>query len=356
MIKRFYVTVALVILLVGALPALAQDWDKGVSLYNQKQYRPAISEFHAVLKANPDYWQAWFYIGASHYQLQGYEDSIDAFQNYVKGAEKDEKSQVTGYYYIGFSEYQLKQYDKAIPALSNYITLSDRLKLKIDPTARAALGRSFIFTNKYNEAISPLTSAAAEMKTDTNNYYYIAYAHYKLNHDDQAITALNQALAINAKDRDSLSLLGSIYLAGWKQNPAMLKQAIAVGERLVAVDNTEQAWSLLGQGYLLDKQYAKAAPFLDKYARAHQDSSAAWYNAGLAFSRSSQWKPAAEALAQSVKLAPTNTAALLELGYVYESDNQPDKALAAYQQAYEASGRHDETARASIDRLKQSKP
>jgi tetratricopeptide (TPR) repeat protein len=43
--------------------------------------------------------------------------------------------------------------------------------------------------------------------------------------------------------------------------------------------------------------------------------------------------------------------ALLELGYVYESDNQFDKALVAYERAFEASGRRDETARAGIDRI-----
>ena len=356
MIKKFSVTVGvLAVIASAALTSFAQDWEKAVSLFNQKQYRPAIREFHAVLNTNPDYWQAWYYIGAGHYHLQGYENSIDAFQKYIKSAEKDEKGQVTGHYFIGFSHYQLKQYDKAIPELKDYIALSEKLQLTVDITARAALGRSYIFTERFNEAIPPLTAAAAEMKTDTNNHYYIGFAHHKLGRDDQAIPALNRALAINPKDADTLSLLGGIYLARWK-DAAMLKQAISTGERLLAVENNERAWSLLGQAYLLDRQYAKAAPLLDKFARAHMDSGSAWYNLGLAYSRSSQWTPAAEALEQAVKIAPNNTAALLELAYVYESDKQPAKALVAYEKAYEASGRRDETARASIERLKQSKP
>src|SRR5215468_149342 len=147
-----------VLLLACAVTVVAQDWDHAVSLYNQKQYRPAIKEFHAVLKANPDAWQSWYYIGASHFQLQSYEDSIDAFQNYVKAAAKDEKAQATAYYFIGFSYYQLKQYDKAVPALSNHITLSEKTQQKVDPTARAALGRSYIFANKFAEAIPVLTT------------------------------------------------------------------------------------------------------------------------------------------------------------------------------------------------------
>ncbi|HWP41972.1 MAG TPA: tetratricopeptide repeat protein, partial [Blastocatellia bacterium] len=59
---------------------------------------------------------------------------------------------------------------------------------------------------------------------------------------------------------------------------------------------------------------------------------------------------------QAIKLAPTNTAAMLELGYVYESDKQYEKALSAYERAYEASGRRDEVARSSIERVKQAKP
>ena len=93
-----------------------------------------------------------------------------------------------------------------------------------------------------------------------------------------------------------------------------MKQAIAAGEKLVVVKDDERAWSLLGQAYLFDKQYAKAAPFLDKYARAHSDSSGAWLNLGLAYSRSSQWKPAEEALEQAAKLDAKNVPVLLELG------------------------------------------
>ena len=354
MIKRFSAIVTVLAFI--AATAAAQDWDRAVSLYNQKQYRQAIREFHAVLKANPNAWQSWYYIGSGHFQLQSYEDTIDAFQNYIKAADKDEKARASGLYFIGFSQYQLKQYDKAIPNLAQYIALAEKNKEKVELSARAALGRSYIFTNRFNEAIPALQAAAAEMKTNATNHYYIGYAQYKLGRAEQAVAALNQGLAIDPKDADSLALLGDIYFSQVKQNPAMAKQVITVGERLILVRNDERTWGLLGQAYLFDKQYAKAAPLLDKFARAHMDSAGAWYNLGVALSRSSQWKPAAEALEQAVKLAPTNVAASLELGYVYESDKQQDKALATYERVYQASGRKDETARAAIDRIKQSKP
>ena len=354
--KRSAFTVASAVILLAAGLVCAQDWDRAVSLFNQKQYRPAIREFHAVLKDNPDAWQSWYYIGAAHFQLQGYEDTIDAFQNYIKSAEKDDKAQTTGFYFIGMAHYSLKQYDKAAPALSRYIALSEKLQQKVDMTARAALGRAYIFSGKFNEAIPVLTAAAAEMKTNATNYYYIGYAQSKLGRMDLATAALNQALTVDPKNEDSLALLGDIYLGQLRQNPAMVRQAIGIGERLLAVKDDERAWGLLGQAYLSDRQFAKAAPFLDKFAHAHSDSSPAWFSLGIAQSRSSQWKPAAEALEQAVKLAANNLGALLELGYVYESDKQPDKALAAYQKAYETSGRKDETARAGIERIKQSKP
>jgi tetratricopeptide (TPR) repeat protein len=344
----------LLLILFSCAPALAQDWDRAVSLFNQKQYRESIREFHAVLRANPEYWQAWYYIGASHFQLQGFENCIDAFQNYLKSA--DDKGKATSYYFVGLSSYQLKLYDKAIPALVNYITLSEKVQQKVEPTARAALGRCYIFTERFNEAVAALTAAAAEMKTNANNYYYIGFAQEKLGRTEHAISSLNQALSIDPRDSDSLSLLGDIYILQTRQNPAAVKQLISIGERLMAVKDDERAWGMLGQAYLLDKQYAKAAPLLDKFAKAHPDSAGAWYNLGLSLSRSSQWQPAADALEQAAKLAPTNIAALLELGYVYESDKLNDKALAAYERAFEASGRRDQIARDSIDRLKQSKP
>src|SRR5215208_2939871 len=276
MIKKL--SAILAVLTLVAASAFAQDWDRAVSLFNQKQYRQAAAEFHAVLKANPTAWQSWYYIGFSHYQLQGYENTIDAFQNYIKASEKDDKAQITGYYFIGFSQYQLKQYDKAIPSLTKYIALSEKGQQKIEPSTYAALGRAYIYTNRYSEAVPALTTAATEMKTIAGNYYLLGFAQYKLGKADPAIAALNQALAIDGKDADSLALLGEIYFAQIKQNPAMVKQVISVGERLVPVRNDERTWVLLGQAYLYDKQYAKAAPLLDKYARAHTDSVPGWYN------------------------------------------------------------------------------
>lgn len=354
--KSYTAAAVVALMLMSGLSALAQDWDRGVSLFNQKQYRPAIREFHAVLKANPDAWQSWYYIGASHFGLQSYDDAIDAFQNYLKSAEKDDKVQATGHYFIGMAHYQAKQYDKAIPSLTRYVAVSDKIQQKVDTNARAALGRSYIFSNRFNEAIPVLTAVAAEMKTNSTNYYYIGFAQSKLGRTDLAIAALNQGLAIDPKDADSLTLLADVYLSQIRQNPAAAKQLISVGERLIAIRDDERAWGLLGQAYLIDKQYPKAAPLLDKFARAHAESGAAWHNLGIALSRSSQWKPAAEALEKTIKLAPTNTAALLELGYVYESDKQYDKALAAYQRVYDATNQKDETARAGIDRVKQVKP
>ncbi|HXG91720.1 MAG TPA: tetratricopeptide repeat protein [Blastocatellia bacterium] len=354
MLKKFFASLSL--LAIVSVSAFAQDWDHAVSLYNQKQYRAAIREFHAVMKANPDAWKSWYYIGASHYFLQGYEDAIDALQNFIKAAEKDETSQLSGYYFIGWSYLQLKQFDKAIPALTQYLALAEKTRQKVDPATRAALGRAYVITNHFAEAVPVLTATVAESKADANNYYMLGFAQYKLGRSDQAVAALNQALAVDAKNVDALALLGEIYFSQMRQNPAVVKQVISVGERLLPLKDDQYTWVLLGQAYLMDKQFAKAAPLLDKYARAHTDNGGAWYNLGLALSRSDQFKPAAEALEKAVKLAPTNVAALLEMGYVYESDKQYEKALSAYERAYEASGKQDATARAGIDRLKQIKP
>src|SRR5204862_1412544 len=78
---KLYSAATALILVTLAATASAQDWDRAVSLFNQKQYRAANSEFHKVLNANPDAWKSWYYIGAGHFALQSYMDSVDAFQN-----------------------------------------------------------------------------------------------------------------------------------------------------------------------------------------------------------------------------------------------------------------------------------
>ena len=339
-----------------ASAAVAQDWDRARALYEQKQYREAITAFQTLVQARPEYWQAWYYVGASQFQLERYAETIDAFGRYLAAAGDNAREQATGEYFLGFAHYKLQQYAEAIPHLARYIALVQKSGGRVEPAGQSALGRAYIFAERFADAVPVLSAAAAGMPGNANNYYYLGYAYRRLGRPPEAVAALKQALAITPQDADSLLLLGDVYLQQAREDPGAIQEAIAVGERLGAVRDDEATWGLLGQAYLADKQFAKAAPLLDRYSRAHPESAAAWFNLGLARSRSGQWAAAAVALEETVRLKPEQVAALLELGYVYESDRQGDKALQLYERAWEASGRQDATARQGIDRLRRRSP
>jgi len=354
--RALWATVTALALLWLASAAAAQDWDRARALYEQKQYQEAIAAFQAVVQARPEYWQAWYYVGASQFQLDRYPETIDAFRRYLAGAGDNARDQATGEYFIGFAHYKLQQYADAIPHLSRYIALTQKSGGPVEPASQSALGRAYIFTDRFADAVPVLSAAAAGMPSNANNHYYLGYAYRRLGRSPEAVAALKQALVLAPRDADSLLLLGDVYLQQAREDPAAIQEAIAVGERLAPVRDDEATWGLLGQAYLADKQFAKAAPLLDRYARAHADSAAAWFNLGLARSRSGEWAPAAAALEESVRLKPGHVASLVELGYVYESDRKTDKALQAYERAWEASDRKDDTARQGIDRLRGRSP
>src|SRR5258708_22626101 len=98
------------------------------------------------MKANPDDWKSWYYIGASHFALQSYPDPVDAFQNYIKAAGNDDSAQSTGSYFIGMSYYQTKEYDKPTPAPARYIAHPDKTPQKSYTTGRAARRRYYLIT------------------------------------------------------------------------------------------------------------------------------------------------------------------------------------------------------------------
>jgi tetratricopeptide (TPR) repeat protein len=283
-----------------SVPAAAQsspDWDSAVSNYKQQKYRLAISDFQKVADAHPEF--------------------------------------ANTYYYVGLSHFRLKEYGKAIVALNRYLDLSEKAKSKVDPTARAALGRSYLLAEDYQKAATILGVVTQQITDDPVNFYYLGVAYQKLNQNDKAIEAYSGALKLNAKDPNTLDQVTRLLLAKAIRTASKddYQAAIKRAEELRLVRDDADTATLLGSAYLGMGDFAKASVHLARVVEADPKNGIGWFNYGLALSRSQQFPKAETALQRATTLAPDNANAYAELGYVQESLKKYKEALAAYERA-----------------------
>ncbi|HSB09602.1 MAG TPA: tetratricopeptide repeat protein [Blastocatellia bacterium] len=360
--KRAQATISFLILL--AVPAVASDWDRGVALYNKGDYRRALAEFQDIVLERPDVAGAWYYIGLCEFKLKRYDHvelplshAIDLLE-----IQSPSSADISGAWYtIGISHYLEAHYDKAIEPLKRYLEINAKAKREIDPSARTALGRSYYYLERYDEAMPLLAAAPIEKseattadrgKENAANAYYLGAIYFKREDDDRAIATLREAMKGNPEDVAVMELLAeSLMRKARKSNSdARWLDAAEVAEKLRAVRDDLKAANILGRAYLGARQFASAVAPLEKLAKGNSENAQAWLYYGIALSRSGQLRKAMEALEIAIQLAPDSIPALTELGYVYETDKQYQQALRIYEKAYAASG--DSSIKASMERVR----
>src|SRR5215471_10415572 len=153
-----------IVLLAAAASAFAADWDRGVAYYKKSDYSRALVEFQDIVREHPDVAGAWYYIGLCQFKLNRYKQvqppmsrAIDLLEAQAPGS-----ADIDGAWYtIGFSYFALGDYEKTIEPLKRYVELASGAKRPVDLAAQRALGRSYFYLERYDDAL-PLLSVTRQ--------------------------------------------------------------------------------------------------------------------------------------------------------------------------------------------------
>jgi len=184
------------------------------------------------------------------------------------------------------------------------------------------LGLAYEELGKPNEAIASLEKALALKPKLHGANLFLGVAHYKLNQLDAALVAIKKEAAAYPKDAGAFMWLGVVELA--KDQPEEASEALDKAAKLAP--NDVDILYHRGRAHLLvsKNSYGKMFTADPKSWRVHQVLAQA--NA-----EADHYPDAIAEYQEAIKLAPTQPGLHEELGSVYQNEQMPQEAAAAFQ-------------------------
>ncbi len=286
----------LLCLLAGTLAAGQGDYKKGVSYYQQKQYRKAIEEFQPIVAEQPEYEFGHRIIGFCRLQLGEYEEAIQALRESIRL----EPDQFPAYRALALAYFNSARYREVMPTLDRAATLATAPRDRYE-VARLR-GTSAFNLAQYRLAVDSLEQAAAIQRGNADDTLQLGLAYFQLNEDDKAQQYLEQAVALEPGNEVAQRHLDQLQF----------RRATALIEA---------------------KQFERAGQLLIRFVESRPADGEGWFNLGLAYLFGDNLKAAEEAFRRTVRLIPSNSDAYDRLGFLYEKTNRFKEALTAYQKA-----------------------
>ena len=197
------------------------------SLYGEREFDQAATEFQLWLTLRPDATNAYYGMGTSYFALKRYADATTAFRKFVSLSPNN----AVGYYGLFQSLNRQKNYRDAEAAIERAATispknfyycleLSDSLEnldrneeaiaalnraLLIIPTnssARKLLGASYCQLGAYQDAVTALQQFVSREPTNAGGYYWLGHSLMGLHRFNEAADAYQKELQFNPQGFD----------------------------------------------------------------------------------------------------------------------------------------------------------
>ena len=149
-----------------------------------RDYSTCAQLLEQVVALDPNYKNAWNYLGWTYNALGKYDKAESALRKAILVDPSDPRA----YNNLGQALVYQKKYDEAIPQYLKQIELNPK-----DQWASANLGRVYLLTKQYDKAIGLLQSAAANSPQDASILFNLGRAYAKSNEPQKAAEALEKS-------------------------------------------------------------------------------------------------------------------------------------------------------------------
>lgn len=298
----------------------AEDlYSTGLSFLWSGEYNKALPYFEEAVKKNPNYAEAYFFIGYCKHELHLYKDAIEAYKKSIK----INPNEANAYYNLGLIYQNLKQYKESIEFFKQSIL--------IDPNNAEGYyfqGFAYCKLELFGEAVKSYKQAIRIKPDYANAYSSMGHAYHALKNNKKAIESYKLAISIDPTMPGTLLLL--VY--GHEQGQELIKsykQAIQMNP------DDYIAYCNLGSTYYILQKYNDARDSFVQAIRINPDFAFAHYQLGSVSNALKNYNGAIKSYKQAISLGldPDNSLAYCWLGGVYTSVGRYRDAIDAYKQA-----------------------
>jgi len=168
-----------------------------------KDYKKALTYFEKAVKQNPNYADAYFFIGYCNGELGRYTEAIEAFKQAIRLRPDFADAHCN----LGITYDKLGRYTEAIEAYKQAIRLNPDFA-----TAHYYLGITYGELGRYTEAIEAYKQAIRLRPDFADAHCNLGVSYHKLGRYTEAIEAFKQAIRLNPDFATAHYYLGIVYL------------------------------------------------------------------------------------------------------------------------------------------------
>ncbi len=301
----------------------------------ENRYREAITIYNALLRVDPEDYEAYFFRGIAKANL---DDQLGAEQDFTIAIEKNPVSTMA-YHHRAITRMMMGNYDDALADFNEAIELRPDLS-----SSYYSRGYTYLMNRQFEAAIEDFDTYIFHNNRVADAYLLRGQAWLQLRDTVRAMEDYNTAIRTNTENPDGYNRRGGVYMDQGRYAEALFDFETAVGRDstyMYSYFNRSLAYERLGR-------YPEAIRDLDRVIAMDPDEAAAYYNRAIVRSNIGDWVGARDDYSRVVQLSPDNVVAWYNragvqarLGDLEQAVDDYSRAIALYPDfaaAYHARG------------------
>jgi tetratricopeptide (TPR) repeat protein len=294
-IKRIVIYAAIALGLAVVSFAGYYYWDRYVKLGDQSPISRSISELEELVRQHPDDTELRMALAESYLVDRSYSKAMAQASEVLISYPDNDRAM----FVVGISAASEKQWEQAVPPLEKFVEIRSKASTaNLDTSLETALyflGSSYINLNRYQDAVSALSQAVKINATDADAFYLLGRAYTQNGQHEEAILSYGEAVRFV---------------------PDFVEAYQGMAESYTALGKTDYASYARGMVSFSMKDYEAARVELEKAIQSLTNFVPAYIGLGLTYEELGDLKSAEASLITALQIEPDNFTASQALGRV----------------------------------------